>query len=297
MNDYVVRGTALDGKIRVFGALSTGLVEELRKRQGTYPVVTAALGRTATMAAIMGIMLKGEEKVSIQINGGGPVGRILADANAYGEVRGYVTHPDVLGGSNDNGKLDVKGVVGTDGYVTVIKDLGMREPYQGQVEIISGELGEDFAYYFTQSEQTPSAVGVGVLLNKEDASVRVAGGFLLQLLPGLRDEEITEIEEQLAKLGTVTAILQQGITPEQIVERLIPGPIHFMERTPLTFRCTCDRSRLENVLISLGSQELESMKMEQGQAEVTCSFCRDTHLFSEEDLDNLIQMARAKHRE
>ncbi|MDB5084681.1 MAG: hslO [Bacilli bacterium] len=291
MPDYIVRGTALDGKVRVFAVQSTELVEELRRRQGTYPVVTAALGRTATMGAIMGIMLKGEEKLTIQISGKGPVGQIVVDANAFGDVRGYVTHPDVLGGANELGKLDVRGIVGTDGFLTVIKDLGMREPYRGQVELISGELGEDFAYYFSQSEQTPSAVGVGVLLNREDASVRVAGGFLIQLLPGLEDKEITEIERSVGQIPSVTSILADGTTPEGLLQRVFPDSLRLLEKVPIQFKCRCDRDRLKSVLVSLGEQELRDILVKEGHAEVVCTFCQDEYQFDKEDLQELLNQA------
>lgn len=296
MSDYVVRGTALNDRVRVFGAYTTELVEELRTRHQTYPVVTAALGRTATMGAIMGLLLKGEEKVTIQIDGGGPVGRIVVDANAHGEVRGYVTHPDVLGGVNEIGKLDVRGIVGTEGYLSVIKDLGMREPYRGQVELISGEIAEDFAYYFTQSEQTPSAVGLGVLLNRDDATVRVAGGFLIQLLPGIHEEEIAEIEQAISSMENVTTILRTGITPEEMLEKLIPGEIKFMERTSIRFQCTCNRERLTRVLLSLGTDELQSIVEEQGEAEVVCTFCREKYLFSGDELRELISGSNKENR-
>ncbi len=188
--DRLIRGTAMDGRVRAFAVRTTELVEELRRRHDTYPTATAALGRTLTAGAIMGSMLKGKERLTVQVKGDGPIGQIVVDANAVGEVRGYVSEPHVHLPSNSMGKLDVAGAVGTEGFIHIIKDLGLKEPYRGSTPIISGELGEDFTYYFAKSEQTPSAVGLGVLVDT-DNSVIVAGGFIIQLLPGLDDDEIT----------------------------------------------------------------------------------------------------------
>lgn len=287
MSDYIVRATALEGKIRAFGAITTGLVEELRQRHGTSAVVTAAIGRAATVSAIMGIMLKGDDRLTVQIKGGGPVGQIIVDANAKGEVRAYVTNPIVDLPLNPIGKLDVAGAVGTNGFLNVIKDLGLKEPYRGSVEIVSGELGEDFTYYFTQSEQTPSAVGVGVLVDR-DHSVIVAGGFLVQLLPGVSEQDITYIEQKLAAIPNVTSLLSQGTKPEEILQTIIPGDVSFHERVPVAFQCTCSKERLEGVLISLGAAELQSLLQEQHGAELVCSFCNEKYNFTEQELESLI---------
>ena len=189
MKDELIRGTAFSGKVRAFAVRTTAVLEQLRQRHGTWPTATAALGRTVSVGVMMGAMLKGEEKLTLQVKGNGPLGQIIVDANANGEVRGYVEQPNVHFDLNAQGKLDVAAAVGTEGFVHVIKDLGMKEPYRGSVPIISGEIGEDFTYYFTKSEQTPSAVGVGVLVDK-DTSVKAAGGFIIQLLPGLSEDEI-----------------------------------------------------------------------------------------------------------
>ncbi|MFC4767573.1 Hsp33 family molecular chaperone HslO [Effusibacillus consociatus] len=293
MSDYIVRATALEGKLRAFGTITTGLVEELRNRHNATPVATAAMGRAATVGAIMGIMLKGKDRLTIQVKGNGPIGQIVVDANAEGEVRAYCTNPQVDLPLNSIGKLDVAGAVGRDGFLYVIKDLGLKEPYRGSVEIISGELGEDFAYYFTQSEQTPSVVGVGVLVDR-DYTVKVAGGFILQLLPGVTDEEISYIEEKLSQIPGVTSLLSEGTTPETILERLIPGEVKFHEKVPVRFRCSCNRERLEGVLVSLGAEELRSMIEEDQGAELVCSFCKDKYFFSSEQLETLIDQIQQK---
>ncbi|GIM46075.1 33 kDa chaperonin [Collibacillus ludicampi] len=288
MSDYAVRATASDGNLRAFAVLTTELVEEMRKRHDTFPVATAALGRTASVGAIMGLMLKGEDRLTIQIKGGGPIGQIVVDANAKGEVRGFVTNPHVDLPLNERGKLDVRGAVGTNGFLYVIKDLGLKEPYRGSVPLISGELGEDFAYYFTQSEQTPSAVGVGVLVNP-DYSVKVAGGFLIQVLPGVSEEEINTLETEIAKVTNLTEWLSQGVTPEELLNRLLPGEVKIHEKIPLSFACTCNRERLKEVILSLGVEEIRSMLEEDKQAEIVCSFCVEKYVFTETELEQLLR--------
>ncbi|MDO3412888.1 Hsp33 family molecular chaperone HslO [Saccharibacillus sp. CPCC 101409] len=288
--DYLVRGTALKGKVRAFAVRSTQLVEELRRRHDTFPTATAALGRTLTTAAMMGAMLKGEEKLTIQVKGDGPLGQIVADANAKGEVRGYVDHPHVHLPSNAMGKLDVAGAVGTEGFLYVIKDLGLKEPYRGSVPIVSGELGEDFTYYFAVSEQTPSAVGIGVLV-APDNTVISAGGFIVQLLPGLSDEEIDAIEHAVSTLPPVSALLDQGLSPEELLKWVLPD-VQVQERLDIDFRCECSRERVERTLISLGSKEIEDIIEEQGVAEVVCHFCNEAYQFEREDLEKILEQTR-----
>ncbi|MCM3750091.1 Hsp33 family molecular chaperone HslO [Paenibacillus pasadenensis] len=290
--DYLVRGTAWGGKIRVFAARTTELVRELQQRHGTYPTASAALGRTATVGAMMGIMLKGEERLTLQVKGDGPIGSIVVDANAKGEVRGYVDNPEAHLPSNAQGKLDVAGVVGTTGYVHVTKDLGLKEPYRGSVPIISGELGEDFTYYFASSEQTPSAVGVGVLVDV-DGSVLHAGGFIIQLLPGLSDEEITRLETALGGLPHVTALLDQGETPEEILRWVVGDDLTVHETLPVGFACPCTEERVEQSLISIGEAELQSLIDEDGQAEVQCHFCNEKYTFNKPRLEKLLQEAKS----
>ncbi|MGR6546773.1 Hsp33 family molecular chaperone HslO [Paenibacillus tundrae] len=288
--DRLIRGTAMDGRVRAFAVQTTELVEELRRRHDTFPTATAAMGRTLTAAAIMGAMLKGEEKLTIQVKGDGPIGQIVADANAKGEVRGYVSNPHVHLPSNSMGKLDVAGAVGTEGFVNVTKDLGLKEPYRGSVPIISGELGEDFTYYFAKSEQTPSAVGVGVLVDT-DNSVIVAGGFIVQLLPGLSDDEITVIEKSIGNLPPVTTLLDQGLELEQLLTRILPD-VQVLDEMDIRFRCECSRERVEQTLISLGQSEMEQLIEEEGQAEVVCQFCNEAYDFNKEQLETILEQAK-----
>jgi len=289
--DRLIRGTALNGKVRAFTVRTTELVDELRRRHDTYPTATAALGRTVTAAAIMGAMLKGEEKLNIIIRGNGPLGQIMADANALGEVRGYVHNPHVHLPSNSLGKLDVAGAVGTEGYLDVIKDLGMKEPYRGSVPIISGELGDDFTYYFAVSEQTPAAVGLGVLVDT-DNSVIVAGGFIIQLLPGLTDAEITEIEHTIGTMPSVTTLLDQGLEPEDMLKFLFPDAV-VMEELDIRFACQCSREKVEQTLVSLGKKELERLIEEDEQAEVVCHFCNEAYVFNKDDMQVILDQAKS----
>ncbi|ASR49685.1 Hsp33 family molecular chaperone [Paenibacillus kribbensis] len=289
--DRLIRGTAMDGRVRAFAVRTTQLAEELRRRHDTYPTATAALGRTLTAGAIMGSMLKGNERLTIQVKGDGPIGQIVVDANAAGEVRGYVAEPHVHLPSNSMGKLDVAGAVGTEGFIHIIKDLGLKEPYRGSIPIISGELGEDFTYYFAKSEQTPSAVGLGVLVDT-DNSVIVAGGFIIQLLPGLNDDEITAIENAVGSLPPVTALLDQGLELDEMLRWMLPD-VRVLDETEIRFQCECSRERVEKTLISLGESELTQLIEEEGQAEVVCHFCNEAYQFNKDDLQNLLNQAKA----
>ncbi|MCP1312305.1 Hsp33 family molecular chaperone HslO [Paenibacillus tyrfis] len=288
MQDYLIRATAYEGKVRAFAVRTTGIVEELRRRHQTTPTATAALGRTATAALMMGIMLKGEEKLTVQVKGGGPIGQIVADSNAHGEVRGYVDNPAVDLPLNSIGKLDVAGAVGTDGFLYVIKDLGLKEPYRGSIPIVSGELGEDFTYYFAKSEQTPSAVALGVLVDV-DYTVKTAGGFIIQLLPGLTDDEISQIEQELAALPPITSLLDRGDRLEDILATLLPGAEVLERRDDIRFQCKCSRERVEQTLISLGRDELQQILEEDGKAEIVCHFCNEAYRFSREDLEAILK--------
>jgi len=231
-------------------------------------------------------MLKGEEKLTIQIKGDGPIGQIVVDANAKGEVRGYVDNPHVDLPPNARGKLDVRGAVG-EGTLYVIKDLGLKEPYRGSVPLVSGELGEDFTYYFAKSEQTPSAVALGVLVER-DGSVRKAGGFILQLLPGLNDDEITGIERKIAELPPVTSMLDEGAVLDDVLKRMVDS-VQVLDRSEIRFRCKCSRERVEQTLISLGRDEIEQLLREDGKAEVVCHFCNETYAYNGEQLHNLLE--------
>ncbi|WP_442602075.1 Hsp33 family molecular chaperone HslO [Paenibacillus sp. KN14-4R] len=286
MKDYMIRGTGLEGKVRAFAVCTTAITDELSRRHQATPTVTAALGRTAAAGLMMGAMLKGEEKLTIQVQGGGPIGQIIVDTNAYGEVRGYVSNPTVDLPLNAHGKLDVAGAVGTDGALYIIKDLGLKEPYRGSTPIISGELAEDFTYYFSVSEQTPSAVALGVLVDV-DYSVKAAGGFIIQLMPGLTDEELTAIEQRLPQLPSMTTMLEQGLTLEEILTEVLPS-FRVLETKDVIFKCKCSRERVEESLISIGKQELQLLLDEDQKAEVQCHFCNEIYAFTGEEIQSII---------
>ncbi|WP_369901524.1 Hsp33 family molecular chaperone HslO [Bacillus manliponensis] len=289
MKDYLVKALAFDGEVRAYGVRTTNTVSEAQRRHDTWRTASAALGRSLTAGAMMGGMLKGEQKLTIKIEGNGPLGPVLVDAHANGDVRGYVTNPHVDFEATEQGKLRVYEAVGTEGYLTVIKDIGMREPFNGQVPLVSGELGEDFTYYFAVSEQTPSSVGVGVLVNGDD-SILAAGGFIVQIMPGAQEETISYIEECLQKMKPVSTLIGEGLTPEELLyEVLGKENIKILETTDVQFNCTCSRDRIEGVLISLGKTELAQIRDEEEKTEVHCHFCNETYNFSKEDITNLIE--------
>ncbi|GBF78023.1 molecular chaperone Hsp33 [Paenibacillus sp. 598K] len=293
LGDTILRGTAWGGKLRVFATRTTALVDELRRRHNTLPTATAALGRTATAGAMMGAMLKGEERLTIQVKGVGPIGQIVVDADAAGRVRGYVDHPDVHLPSNDKGKLDVAGAVGRSGYIHIIKDLGLKDPYRGSIPIVSGELGEDFTYYFATSEQTPSAVGLGVLVDT-DGSVLHAGGFIIQVLPGLTDSELDRLERSVDAMPPVTALLDQGESLEEMLKFAVGDELQIHETLPVEFACNCSVERVERTLISMGESELQQVIEEDGQAEVLCHFCNEAYRFDRTHLLALLDQAKPK---
>ena len=286
MSDYMIRATGFKGHVRAFAARTTGIVEEMRHRHDMWNTATAAAGRTLTTTLMMGAMLKGNESLSVKIKGGGPIGQIVAEANAHGEGVAYVTNPHVHFELNEKGKLDVKRAVGTDGFVYVTKDLGLKEPYQGSSPIVSGEIGEDFTYYFMVSEQTPSAVGVGVLVNPEDRSVLAAGGFILQLLPATPDDVVTQIEERLSQLPQVSRMIGEGLSPEEILAKVLDEP-KILSRTEIHFRCDCSEQKVIRALISMGKEEMDSMIAEQGEAEVHCHFCNERYHFDKSALEDI----------
>lgn len=290
MKDLLVRGTAWDGGVRVFAARTTQLAGELQRRHDTYPTATAALGRAATAGVMMGVMLKDKQKLTIQIKGDGPLGKIVIDANAGGQVRGYVDNPHVHLPSNAQGKLDVAGAVGKTGYLHVIKDLGLREPYRGSVPIVSGELGEDITYYFAESEQTPSVTGLGVLVDT-DHSVLHAGGLIVQVMPGLPEQRLQQLEAAVAGLPQITALLDQGETPESMLKYLVGDDLTIHDRLEPVFHCACTRERVERTLIALGPSELRSLIDEDGKAELLCHFCNETYQFTKDELEALYRRA------
>ncbi|MBB6637926.1 Hsp33 family molecular chaperone HslO [Cohnella thailandensis] len=290
LKDELVRGTAWNGAIRVFAARTTALVGEMQRRHDTYPTATAALGRTATAAAMMGAMLKGEEKLTVQVKGDGPIGQIVVDATASGQVRGYADFPHVHLPSNPQGKLDVAGAVGHTGYLHVTKDLGLKEPYRGSIPLISGELAEDFTYYFASSEQTPSAVGLGVLVDT-DNSVLHAGGFIVQVMPGIEEEQLVRLEKAIAGMPHVTALLDQGEDAVGILKFLVGDDLTIHETIEPVFECFCSRERVERTLVSLGREELRKLIDEDGHAEVKCHFCNEDYRFEASELEEILKKA------
>ncbi|MBG9508053.1 heat shock protein Hsp33 [Bacillus thuringiensis] len=289
MKDYLVKALAFDGEVRAYSVRTTNTVSEAQRRHDTWRTASAALGRSLTAGTMMGAMLKGDQKLTIKVEGNGPIGPILVDAHANGDVRGYVTNPHVDFEGTEQGKLRVYQAVGTEGFVTVIKDIGMREPFIGQSPIVSGELGEDFTYYFAVSEQTPSSVGVGVLVNGDD-SVLAAGGFILQIMPGAQKETISFIEDRLQKIPPVSTLIEQGLSPEELLYAVLgEDKVKVLETMDVQFNCTCSRERIESVLISLGKTELEQIREEEEETEVHCHFCNERYKFSKEDITNLIE--------
>lgn len=292
--DYLVKALVLDGRVRVYAVRSTQLAEESRRRHDTWPTATAALGRTLSVGTMMGAMLKGEGKLTIRISGGGPLGHMVVDANSKGEVRGYVSRPHVHLPLNDKGKLDVGGAVGKNGLLQVTMDLGLKEPYHGSSPLVSGEIGDDFSYYFAQSEQTPSVVGVGVLVNP-DGSVRASGGYIVQLMPGVDDQFINRLEERLKEIPSVSQMVDRGTTPEEMITALFSDqPIRWLETMEVRYACTCSRERVRSILISLGEGELKQLIEEQGKAEVTCHFCKEKYLLDKGELEELLKEARSE---
>jgi molecular chaperone Hsp33 len=287
MKDYLIKALGYEGQVRAYAVSTTDTVGEAQRRHYTWPTASAALGRAMTAGVMMGGMLKGEEKLTIKIEGGGPIGSILVDSNAKGEVRGYVTHPQTHFDLNEQGKLDVRKAVGTDGLLTVVKDIGLRDYFSGQVPLVSGELGEDFTYYFVTSEQVPSSVGVGVLVNP-DNSILAAGGFIIQLMPGTSEDTISKIEKRLSTITPVSKMIQSGMTPEEILTEILgEGNVSILEKMDVQFSCQCSRERIANALISLGQAEIRDIIDTEGQAEAHCHFCNQTYQFSKEELEEL----------
>ena len=292
MSDYIVRATAANAQIRAFAATTRDLVEVARKSHDTSPVATAALGRLLTGGAMMGVMMKGDKDVlTLQIKCSGPIGGLTVTADSRGNVKGYVNQPQVILPANAQGKLDVGGALGL-GVLSVIKDLGLKEPYVGQTELKTGEIGDDVTYYFASSEQVPSAVGLGVLMEK-DNTVRQAGGFIIQLMPFAEEEVIAQLEKKLAEVTSVTELLDQGYTPEMLLEKLLGNMgLEINEKIETGFSCNCDKVRVGKVLISLGEKELQSMIDEGQDIELNCHFCNTNYKFTVEELKELLELAR-----
>ena len=287
--DQLVRVIAKDAPIKATALSATELVERARAIHDTWPVATAALGRLLMGASMMGNMLKNEDgSVTLRIRGGGPLGSLTAVSDSIGNVRGYVTNPAVDVPRKAHAKLDVGAAVGCDGELTVIKDIGMREPYVGSVQLVGGEIAEDIAAYFVESEQIPTACALGVLV-APDQTVQAAGGYLIQLLPGATDEVISAVERGIAKVGAVSAKLDQGISPLDLLHEVLGVfELEVLETTPVEYRCQCSRERVSRALISMGKQELESLIHDQGSAELTCQFCDKVYNFSKKELEQLL---------
>lgn len=291
MKDFLVKALAYNDQVRAYAVNTTITIGEAQRRHNTLPTASAALGRTMTASVMLGAMLKGEEKLTVKINGGGPIGTILVDTNAKGEVRGYVSNPQTHFDLNEQGKLDVQRAVGPNGIMTISKDIGLQQPFIGQIPLVSGEIGEDFTSYLFNSEQTPSAVGVGVLVNP-DHTIQTAGGFIIQLLPGADDEVISDIEERLKVIAPISTMIAEGMTPEQILEQVLgQDNVSILETMPVRFQCQCSEERITNAIISLGSEEIQDMIETDGQAEANCHFCNESFHFTKEKLEELRKVA------
>lgn len=293
MADVIIRGNSMDGAIRVFVAITTDLVNDAQKIHKTYPTATAALGRTLTISAIMGAGLKNDtDSTTIQFKGDGPLGSIVAVCDNQSRVRGYVVNPYADPERKENGKLDVGGALGK-GYLNVIRDLGMKEPYCGQVPIVTGEIAEDMTYYYATSEQIPTAIALGVLVNP-DMSVKSSGGFMLQLMPEATEEMAEKLEEIMKHLPPITEMIENGLSAEDILFTITDGFDMIMENKTITpkYECKCSKERMEQALISIGQEELESIISEQGEAELTCQFCDNKYKFNKTELEELLKQAK-----
>lgn len=290
MSDYLVRGMSMDGFVKVVAIRSTEMVSRGAQIQGTTPNATAAFGRALTVASMMGNMQKAENgSMTLQIRGGGPIGTITCVSDSIGNVRGFVTEPKVPLVEKYPGKLDVGATVGVDGTLTVIRDLQMKEPYVGSTELVSGEIGDDITAYFARSEQTPTACAVGVLIDR-DQSVKVAGGYLIQLLPGAPDEVVDVLEKGIQRVGAVTPMLEQGMTPEDILGAVCGDlGVVFMETTEVTYKCYCSRERVTKALISLGRKELIEIMEEGKEFPVECQFCDEVYRFAPTDFKKILE--------
>lgn len=292
MTDYIIRATAAEGQIRAFAATTRDLVEYARSAHNTSPVATAALGRLLTAGAMMGIMMKGEKDLlTLKIEGDGPIGGLTVTADSRGNVKGYAFHPEVMLPPNAKGKLDVGGALGI-GVLSVIKDIGLKDPYVGQTILVTSEIAEDLTYYFATSEQTPSSVALGVLMER-DNTVKQAGGFILQMMPGASEEVISALEKRLGEITSITALLDAGNTPEMIMEHILGDfGLEILDKLPTAFSCNCSEERIEKALISVGKQELQSMIEDGKTIEVNCHFCNKHYPVTVERLKELLEMAR-----
>ena len=297
MADTLLKVLAFNDEVKAVAMVATDAIAEAQRRHDTWSSATAALGRTIIGTQLLASSLKDDERITVQVNGDGPGGKIMADANGRGEMRGYITNPHVSLELNDKGKLDVRGVVGTNGTITVIKDLNMREPFSGQVPIVDGELGMDFTYYLAVSEQINGAVGVSVLVNP-DETVCAAGGFMIQLLPGASEATISEIERRISEIPMVSKLIEQQEQPRDILNRLLGSEnIRVLEEMPVKFHCPCTRERFSAGLMSIGVDDLQHLIDEDHGAEVVCHFCGEKFHFDEAELQGLIDEIKANRKE
>ncbi len=292
MSDYMVRAMAADGQVRAFAATTRDLVEEARRRHGTYPVATAALGRLLTAGVMMGGMMKGDKDLlTLQIKCSGPIGGLTVTADTHGNVKGFVNNPAVDLPASPKGKLDVGRALDL-GILSVIRDLGLKDPYVGQTELKTGEIAEDLTYYFATSEQTPSSVGLGVLMNKEN-TVRQAGGFIIQLMPFADDAVIDRLEKKLTACDPVTTMLDRGMSPEDILQEILGDfGLVFEEKSECRFHCNCSKQRVAKAVISLGKKEIESLIAEDKPVEVNCHFCGSHYVFERDELAEMLKVAK-----
>lgn len=291
MKDYIVRATAANGQIRAFAITGKHLVEEARRRHQTSPVATAALGRLLCAGAMMGSMMKNEtDMLTVQIQGDGPLGGITVTADSHANVKGYVQHPDVMLPPK-NGKLDVGGAVGI-GLIQVIKDMGLKEPYSGQTILVSSEIAEDLTYYFANSEQVPSSVGLGVLMEKNNR-VSCAGGFIIQLMPFAQEASIAQLEQNLKEVTSVTELLERGETPESMLEILLQGlDLEIHDKVETRFFCNCSKERVKRAVASIGKQDLKDLILEGEDMEVRCHFCNQAYLYTVEELKEIMKQGK-----
>lgn len=289
MEDYIIKAAAADYQIRAYAATTRGMVEYARKAHNTSPVATAALGRLLTAGAMMGSMMKGQEDIlTLKIEGTGPIGGIVVTADSHAGVKGYVYNPEVLIHARQDGKLDVSGAIGA-GMLQVIQDVGLKEPYVGQIALVSGEIAEDLTYYYAVSEQTPSSVALGVLMNREN-TVRQAGGFILQLLPETEEAVISRMEEKLSKITSVTDMLEAGMKPEDILQEVVGEfGLEVLEKVPTRFSCNCSKDRVEKAIVSLGEKDLRELAGERKPVEVKCHFCNTAYSFTPEELEAILR--------
>lgn len=282
-----MKALAYEGFVRAYAVNATETIAEAQRRHDTWNTSSAALGRTMIGALMLGATLKGEDKMTVKIEGNGPAGAIVVDSNGKGEVKGYIKNPHISLPLNEVGKIDVRGAVGTEGMFTVIKDLGLKEPFSGQTPIVSGEIGEDFTYYLAVSEQIPSAVGVSVLVDT-DESIKTAGGFMIQIMPGASDEIIDQIEVRLKETARISTLLDEGQTPEEILQKLLAtDDVEFLETMSVQFKCDCSKEKFASAIITLGAEQIQELIDQDHGAEAVCAFCNNKYEYSEADLYEL----------